>query len=52
MGKMKLLLIEDDSIVCEKFKKIEQSRNDIEFIGITDSSIKAITIVKQKMVFL
>ena len=44
---MKLLLIEDDTLVCEKFKKIEKARSDIEFVGITNSAENGIKLVKQ-----
>ena len=44
---MKLLLIEDDISECNKFKKLSDSRNDIEFIGITDSDIEGLNLVKK-----
>lgn len=46
---MKLLLIEDDTKACENFRKIAKSRNDIEFIGITDSDIEGIKYVKENV---
>ena len=46
---MKLLLIEDDVKACENFRKIEKSRDDIEFVGITDSDIEGIKFVKECM---
>lgn len=49
MEKMKLLLIEDDSRACENFKKVEKARNDIEFVGMTDSDVEGLKLVKQYM---
>ena len=39
---MKILLIEDDTAECEIYIDIAKRRKDIEFISITNSSIKAI----------
>ncbi len=50
MNKMKLLLIEDDVNTCEKFKRIEKSRKEIEFIKITNSEIDGLNCVKQNEV--
>lgn len=46
---MRLLLIEDDVNECNKFKKLEQEREDIKFIGITDSDIEGVKYVKMNM---
>lgn len=46
---MKLLLIEDDTIEYNKFRELAQRRNDIEFIGITNSAPEAIKYVKKYM---
>lgn len=44
---MKLLLIEDDINECNNFKNLSLSRKDIEFIGITDSDIEGLKLVKK-----
>ena len=44
---MKLVLIEDDSATCERFRNIEKYRDDIEFVGVTSSAEKGISLVKQ-----
>ena len=49
MKPMKLLLIEDDSKECDVFREIEKTRNDIEFVGITDSDIDGLELVKSKL---
>ena len=46
---MKLLLIEDDTIEYNKFRELAQRRNDIEFIGITNSATEAIKYVRKYM---
>lgn len=46
---MKLLLIEDDSKECDIFRNISRKRSDIEFIGITDSDIEALEILKENL---
>ncbi len=46
---MKLLLIEDDSKECDIFRNISRKRNDIKFIGITDSDIEALKILKDTL---
>ena len=46
---MKLLLIEDDSKECEKFRKIAEKRQDIEFAGITNSAIEGLKLLKENM---
>lgn len=46
---MKLLLIEDDNRECEKFKKIAKKKENIEFIGITNSAIEGIKIIKNNV---
>lgn len=46
---MKLLLVEDDNKECEKFRKIAEKREDIEFIGITNSAIEGIKLFKKNM---
>lgn len=45
---MKLLLIEDDKKEWEAFKKVTKFKHNIEFIGITDSDIEGLELVKQK----
>ena len=46
---MKLLLIEDDVNECNKFRSLLKIRNDIEFVGITDSDIEGLELVKKFM---
>ena len=46
---MKLLLIEDDKNECNKFIEISNKRNDVEFVGITDSDIEGLKYVKRYM---
>ena len=46
---MKLLLIEDDVNECNKFISLLKIRNDIEFVGITDSDIEGLELVKKFM---
>lgn len=46
---MRLLLIEDDLKECNKFKELTKTREDIEFIGITNSAIDALKYVKKFM---
>lgn len=50
MEPMKLLLIEDDKETCQKFKIIEDNRDDINFIEITDSDIIALEIIKNNTI--
>lgn len=45
---MKILIIEDDIIDCNKFVECAKSRDDIEIVAITDSDINALTYVKVK----
>lgn len=45
---MKILIIEDDINECNEFKKCEQNRDDIEIIGITDSDVEGLQLVKVK----
>ena len=47
---MKLLLIEDDKRECEKFKNIVDKRDDIEFVGITNSSEEGLKILKNNRI--
>ena len=46
---MKLLLIEDDNKECEKFRKIVEKRQDIEFVGITNSAIEGLKLLKENI---
>lgn len=46
---MKLLLIEDDVNECNKFRSLLKIRNDIEFVGITDSDVEGLNLVKKFM---
>lgn len=46
---MKLLLIEDDTIEYNKFRELAQRRDDIEFVGITNSDVEGIKYVKKYM---
>ena len=46
---MKLLLIEDDNKECEKFRKIAEKREDIEFIGITNSATEGLKMLKNNV---
>ena len=46
---MPLLLIEDDASECVKFKDCSNSRNDIHFVGMTDSSDEAMTLLKTRL---
>lgn len=43
---MRILLIEDDEIQCNKFKNYVSTRNDIKLVAITNSSNKALEYVK------
>ena len=45
---MKILIIEDDVNECNEFKKCVQNRNDIDIVGITDSDIEGVQLVKVK----
>ena len=45
---MKILIIEDDIIDCENFKKSAELREDIEIVGITASDIEGLKYVKIK----
>lgn len=45
---MKILIIEDDVNDCNEFKKCAQDRNDIEIVGITDSDVEGLQLVKVK----
>lgn len=46
--KMKLLIIEDDVSDYKLFEQAVQNRNDIEIVGITDSDIEGLNLVKIK----
>ena len=46
---MKVLLIEDDLNECQIYKEIIKSRDDIELVSVTNSSIKAIEDYKRYM---
>lgn len=46
---MKLLLIEDDNKECEKFRKIAEKRENIEFIGITNSATEGLKMLKNNV---
>lgn len=43
---LSLLLVEDDSIICNEFKKHVEQYDDITLIGVTNNSKKAIDYVK------
>ncbi len=43
---MRILLIEDDEIQCNRFKNYVSTRNDIKLVAITNSSNKALEYVK------
>lgn len=45
---MKILIIEDDVDDCNKFIESVKKREDIEIVGITDSDIEGLKIVKTK----
>ena len=45
---MKILIIEDDLNDCNAFKKCVENRQDIEIVGITDSDIEGLQLVKVK----
>lgn len=45
---MKILIIEDDINDCENFINCIKKRTDIELVGITDSDVEALRIVKVK----
>lgn len=45
---MKILMIEDDIEDCMNLKKCIKQREDIELVGITDSDIEGLRIVKEK----
>ena len=45
---MKLLIIEDDVNECYEFKKCVKNRDDIEIVGITDSDVEGLQLVKVK----
>jgi len=46
---MPLLLIEDDELECKRFKDYVQSRNDVRFVGETNSSTTGIALVKKHL---
>ena len=48
MKPMKILIIEDDLMDCNRFINCVKSRNDIEIVAITDSDIEGMNLVKQK----
>lgn len=45
---MRILIIEDDINDCKNFIECVKSRKDIEIVGITDSDIEGLNLVKQK----
>lgn len=45
---MKILIIEDDPKDCDNFKTSANKRDDIEIIGMTDSDIEGLKILKAK----
>jgi len=45
---MKIIAIEDDIDDCNKLIECAKKRNDIEIIGITDSDVKGLNLVKEK----
>lgn len=47
---MKLLLIEDDKNECDKFIEAVNKRNDVEFVGITNSAEEGIKLIKSNTV--
>ena len=47
-NRMKILIIEDDLNDCNAFKKCVENRQDIEIVGITDSDIEGLQLVKIK----
>lgn len=47
--RMKLLLIEDDDVKCEEFKKLENIGKPIKFVAITKSSAEGIKLVQRFM---
>ena len=47
---MKLLLIEDDKNECDKFIEAANKRNDVEFVGITNSAEEGIKLIKSNTV--
>lgn len=44
---MRILLIEDDELQCDMFKKYVSSRNDVDLVAITNSSNEALEYVKE-----
>lgn len=48
MKPMKILILEDDHNECKKFMDCIKNRNDFELVGITDSDIEALKLVKNK----
>lgn len=46
---MKLVLLEDDLKECNKFKELAKNREDISFVGITNSADEGIKYVKRFM---
>ena len=46
---MKLLLIEDDKNECDKFIEAANKRNDVEFVGITNSAEEGIKLIKSNI---
>lgn len=47
---MKILLIEDDKNECNKFIEVANKRNDIELVGVTNSSEEGLKIIKNNTV--
>lgn len=46
MKTMKLLIVEDDENECIKFEEVVNKKTQIEIVGITNSSVEAIKLVK------
>lgn len=46
---MRVLLIEDDDLQCKIFRNLVEARNDINIVGITNSSKEAIEIVRDNI---
>ena len=48
LGKMKILIVEDDTDDCNSFIKAIEQREEFEIIGVTDSDIEALNYVRLK----
>lgn len=44
---MSVLLIEDDKAVCYAFERYLKSRSDVKLVGVTDSDIKGLELIKK-----